>query len=387
MDVERLWQEARPLDAASLPAWLSVDDRGYYRYLRSVSSAGLAPADRELFRKEVEELECLSFVVDPDPADPGVVRVYLAAPQYPDIWSIGVYTGASPVNLGPPPCVQNPVLTREDVSDVPAFFVADPFMVRAGACWHMFFEVLNWRSNKGEIGLATSKDGLHWTYRQIVLSEPFHLSYPYVFEWKNEYYMVPESHQAGAVRLYRATRFPVDWSYVGDMLTGPYLADASLLRYRGRWWLFAETGGSHDTLRIYHAEDLLGPWLEHPMGPAVVGNPHVARPAGRLLETGGRIIRYAQDCHPCYGTAVWAFEITELTRRSYEERPAARDPVLAAGGAGWNARGMHHIDPHRLEQGSWIACVDGWRSRDDEESDRIASNEATGSGKRGHQQL
>ena len=36
----------------------------------------------------------------------------------------------------------------------------------------MFFEVLNDDTNNGEIGLATSLDGLHWNYEQIVLMKP-----------------------------------------------------------------------------------------------------------------------------------------------------------------------------------------------------------------------
>ena len=36
------------------------------------------------------------------------------------------------------------------------------------------------------------------------------------------------------------------------------------------------------------------------------------------------------------------------------------DPVLGARNDGWNEMGMHHIDPHLLEDGTWLACVDGW---------------------------
>ena len=39
----------------------------------------------------------------------------------------------------------------------------------------------------------------------IVLAEPFHLSYPYVFEWQGSHYMIPESGAAKSVRLYRAS--------------------------------------------------------------------------------------------------------------------------------------------------------------------------------------
>ncbi len=76
------------------------------------------------------------------------------------MWSIGIYTGASPFDLQPSAEIRNPVLTRESITDAKASFVADPFMIRG----HMFFEVLNHESNKGEIGLATSSDGRGWKY-------------------------------------------------------------------------------------------------------------------------------------------------------------------------------------------------------------------------------
>src|SRR5260370_36214825 len=98
------------------------------------------------------------------------------------MWSIGIYTGASPLDLGPANGVVNPILTSASVYDVPARFVADPFMVRRAAGWYMLFEGLNQATGRGEIGLATSNDGLRWTDQQIGLAEPFHLSHPYVVE-------------------------------------------------------------------------------------------------------------------------------------------------------------------------------------------------------------
>ena len=72
------------------------------------------------------------------------------------------------------------------------------------------------------------------------------------------------------------------------------------------------------------------------------------------------ILRYAQDCYPEYGTQVRAFEVTELTTTTYTERESPSNPVLSGSGTGWNASGMHNIDPHRLPDGTWLACVDGW---------------------------
>jgi hypothetical protein len=177
--------------------------------------------------------------------------------------------------------------------------------------------------------------------------------------------MIPESYQAGTVRLYKARHFPHAWTYVATLLTGPYFADASLFRSGNQWWLFTDTSPdmAHHTLRLYGADDLTGPWTEHLESPIIAQNPHIARPAGRVVVDHNRILRYTQDCYPTYGTQVRAFDITTLTTTAYHERAYTGNPVLAGSGTGWNASGMHHLDPHRLDDGTWIACVDGfcWR--------------------------
>jgi hypothetical protein len=277
-------------------------------------------------------------------------------------WSIAIYGGNSPFDFTPPQNIENPVLTVENISDVQAVFVADPFMLRVDHTWYMFFEVMNRQTRRGEIGFACSEDATKWTYHQIVLAELFHLSYPYVFEWRGDHYMIPESYQARSIRLYRAVQFPTRWSLVTTLLNGDFLADASIVRYHDKWWMFVETNPQlrYDTLRLYYADELCGPWREHPQSPIIEGNPHIARPAGRVLVHNDRVIRYAQDCFPTYGAQVCVFEITELTTTSYREREAREGPVLRSTGSGWNGSGMHHIDPYLMDDGRWVACVDGW---------------------------
>lgn len=277
-------------------------------------------------------------------------------------WAIGIYTGPAPYLLRPAPGVVNPVLTRDDVSDVPAVLVADPFMLKAGTTWYMFFEVMNARTAKGEIGLAVSEDTAKWTYQGIVLGERFHLSYPYVFEWMGAHYMIPESYEAGAVRLYRARRFPDRWTHVDTLLTGACLVDTSVAHVEGRWWMLVQDSPMprHDRLRLYGADALAGPWREHPASPIIDGDPRAARPAGRMLVYGDRILRFAQDCDGAYGLAVRAFEVETLTAETYKERQLSPDPMLRGSGTGWNGGGMHHVDAHLVAPGHWVAAVDGW---------------------------
>lgn len=292
-----------------------------------------------------------------------VVRPTPSQPSNKALWAIGVLAGSSPLALGPDASIPCPAVSRDDVTDVPASFVADPFLLRAGDRWHLFFEVLNRRSGRGEIGLATSRDLSSWKYERIVLAEPFHLSYPHVFEWMGAHYMVPEAHQSGTIRLYRADPFPTRWTLVHILMSGRPFSDATLVRHDGRWWLFTETSQprKHDTLRLYHADDLFGAWTEHPSSPIVDGDPHIARPAGSIVAMDGTLLRFTQDCAPRYGLSVNAFEITTLTTTEYAERPVGGNPVLggSAVARAWNASRMHHVDAHRLPSGRWIAAVDG----------------------------
>lgn len=275
-------------------------------------------------------------------------------------WSIGIYTGESLFEFISPKNITNPVLTAKDVTDVQADFVADPFMVYDGSIWYMFFEVMNACINQGEIALATSSDGFSWTYKQIVLHEPFHLSYPYVFKWKNDYYMIPESYQASSVRLYKAINFPAKWSFVKTLLDGSDYVDSSIFYFDSRWWLFTSST-KNNILRLYHANEPIGPWTEHLKSPVIENNASISRPAGKVFEFEHRIFRYTQDSESVYGKQVRVFEIIELTTTSYKEKEATGNPILKASGTGWNATGMHHIDPCQIEKGQWIACVDGYQ--------------------------
>jgi hypothetical protein len=274
------------------------------------------------------------------------------------VWSIGIFAGPKLDVLKP--MTEMPVLVAEQVTDIPAEFVADPFMIQVGNTWHMFFEVMNAETGRGEIGLAKSVDGIRWEYQQIVLRESFHLSYPYVFGVGVEYFMIPESHEANVTKLYRAISFPTNWEPVKTVLEGAW-ADSSVFFWNGFWWLFTNpVAPPNQILELFYAASIIGPWHRHPMSPLVSGNHRIARSGGRLIEQDDRPVRFAQDCFPSYGTSVRAFEITVINASDYAERELEGSPILGPGSLPWNHSGMHHIDAHLTSNG-WLACVDGWR--------------------------
>jgi hypothetical protein len=273
-------------------------------------------------------------------------------------WTISLYGGADLTRLVPLDGAAEPILSRENVSDVDAEFVADPFLVRDADMWCLFFEVANRRRGKGEIGLATSVDLRRWDYQGIVISERHHLSYPYVFSHGGRWYMTPETGEAGVVLLYEADRFPYEWAVRTELLKRHSPLDPSPFHFSERWWMFIETSGSErcDELSLYHSDELLGCWTEHPRSPVIRQDPSRARPAGRVIVGNGRPIRFAQDCSGEYGAAVSAFEVIDLSATSYSERPLGI--VLAPGAGGAYRNGMHHIDAAKVGA-QWLACVDG----------------------------
>jgi hypothetical protein len=272
-------------------------------------------------------------------------------------WSIGIYEGSSPFDLKPMNAVFNPVLTAYDVTDIDAAFVADPFIVFRNGTYYMFFEVQNRKNDQGDIAYAESADGKKWHYKKVIIDEKFHLSYPYVFEWNNDYYLIPESHRDHSIRLYKATGFPDKWEYTGNILSGDEWTDPSIFRYKDKWWMLTSTI-KHDALNVYFSDDLTKGWRPHPQNPVIASNRHIARSGGRVIIYNGKPLRFAQDDDPDYGIQVFAFEITGLSDTLYIDKLVSAKPVITKTGRGWNEAGMHHIDLHHTGN-KWIAVVDG----------------------------
>jgi hypothetical protein len=163
------------------------------------------------------------------------------------------------------------------------------------------------------------------------------------------------------VRLYHATNFPDGWTYVTDLVQGRPFADPCVFQRDGLWWMWVGNGAS-DTCWLYYSRFLDSEWTEHPQSPIVAGNRSLARPAGpAVVLAGNRLYRLAQNSTPTYGNAVRVFQVDALTTTTYAEHEIAASPVLQASGSGWNAEGMHQLDPWWTGN-SWLVATDGFQN-------------------------
>ena len=264
----------------------------------------------------------------------------------------------------------NPVLTGEDVTDYGrADFVADPFLFVEDGEYHLFFEIFtDSKDPDAVIGHATSPDsGRSWEYDQVVLKTENHLSFPYVFEWQGERYMIPEMEcdvDDQRVTLFKADPFPTDWTPVTDLLRPSHATDDTVaFRWEDRWWLLVGDAHDGDDLYAYYAEsdDIeTTDWVSHPQNPVVEGRPSAFRPGGRPLVGDDEILLFLQDCAEWYGKRLRAYRITTLTTDEYADREHPSSPILGPSddALGWNSGCMHHIDPWFVD-GEWRCAVDG----------------------------
>jgi hypothetical protein len=270
-------------------------------------------------------------------------------------WSIGLYTGSSPFHLIE--YKKNPIISASKIYNIPTYFIADPFFISHKKTHYVFFELLNAITGQGEIGVASSNDYVNWKFCKTVLREHFHLSYPLVFKWNNDYYMIPESMHANSIRIYRAVNFPYDWEYVSDILKNKPYRDSTIFHHDNIWWLF--TTFDDKTLYLYYTYNIISNnWQSHPMNPIKTGR--YARPGGRIIIYNNRIIRFCQDTYPEYGSRIVAVEISTISTINYKEKLLEPVPFITPSGKGWNKDRIHHIDCQQLNNGKWIALVDGY---------------------------
>ena len=198
-------------------------------------------------------------------------------------------------------------------------YLADPFGLVRGDALHVFVEAYDYRVKRAnierhEFGLAD----LRWRGQATVLDRPFHLSYPQVFEHGGETWMVPESHQAGEIALYRASDDSLNhWERECTMLGGLPGADATLVEHGGRWWMFYTLVGPNARdqreLHVAHAPALTGPWTPLAANPVRV-NRDGARPAGRaFVGRDGVLTLPVQDSTTGYGGATRLLRFPVLT--------------------------------------------------------------------------
>jgi hypothetical protein len=259
--------------------------------------------------------------------------------------------------LGPGPAAGADSAPLTTIMPPAGRFYADPFLFQRDGRRFIFFEDYDYsRKVAGICYVEIDERGRHCAPRPALLQD-CHLSYPFVFAEGDSVYMLPETAGHRTVELYRATRFPDEWTLDRVLLRDLSARDATLLRHDGRLWLFVaiDLDGTRpiDELFLFSSDSLRGEWEPHPLNP-VVSDVRRARSAGRIFSKDGHLVRPAQDCSRAYGWRLVFNRIETLTATEYREEPiGAIEPAPESG----------NLRTHSYDSDGTYEVVDGFRMR------------------------
>ncbi|AFN57498.1 hypothetical protein FBY51_1101 [Zymomonas mobilis] len=197
-------------------------------------------------------------------------------------------------------------------------FSADPFGFEKDNTLYVFSEYYDYMSRKGVIECQSFNKELQIISQKTVLSEDWHLSYPYVFEADNQIYMLPEASRNHKLTLYHAISFPNHWERLCDIdLGGDIAIDATPVFHDGMWWLFYMSGYAKarkkQELHAAYARELTGKWTVYKNNPVIEGFAY-SRPGGSaVINKEGKLVLPVQDCVTTYGRAVRSLLFNHLS--------------------------------------------------------------------------
>lgn len=209
----------------------------------------------------------------------------------------------------------------------PVLYQADAFLFVKGDSLFLFYELQHW-DNPGVIVMRKTNDLNSWTEPVVVLQQPYHLSFPFVFEDNGHVFMIPESQESDAIHLFRADNDDLtSFSKVRTLLYRERTRDihynfndSHIFKKDSIYYLFTSFQKNWMYYQeLYMTGDLLnGEFVCHPKSPVCVNN-EFGRNAGSLINVNGKLFRVTQDCHADYGDNVSLMEIDVLSPDDYRE--------------------------------------------------------------------
>ena len=222
-------------------------------------------------------------------------------------------------------------------------FLADPFIIEFQNNNYLFAEEYNFKNKKGVISVykiyKNSSERIG-----IALEENFHLSFPYIFEFEKNYYMVPETNKVNEIRIYKCEKFPLRWKYEKTIMKSIKSSDSMIFSFNNYWWLittFSNTGHNPDSeLQIFYSEKgpLTNSWISFKKNPVFI-DPEIGRNGGIFFDD-EKLYRVAQSFgFNAYGKKINIQEIIKLDPDNFLEKEycAIEAKFLK------NLIGIHHL--------------------------------------------
>ena len=202
-------------------------------------------------------------------------------------------------------------------------YYADPFIIKKNQEYFVFIEEVIYQQEKGHISYFKIDKNGNYNLPEKILENKYHMSYPFIFEFEDNYYMIPETSENKSIDLYKCKKFPDKWEFEKTIIKNINAVDSTLLRKNNKWWLFTSIqfmeSSPNDSLSIFYSDDLFSDkWTPLPKNP-VVSDVRKSRSAGKIFELNGEYYRPSQDCAGGYGRGIIFNKIITINESEYQE--------------------------------------------------------------------
>ena len=172
---------------------------------------------------------------------------------------------------------------------------ADSFPFAENGREYIFVEILDdANGEKGTIGVIDLQDT-----KEVVeiINEPFHMSFPNVFKFENEFYMMPETSESNQLRLYKAVDFPYEWKLQSILYDDIAVVDTVFVKTEGNV-MYAIGQKLPEKNNVLFKIDT-NTWKAKLS--ALKGNYVDKRPAGNFIQYDNGTYHALQECGRVYG--------------------------------------------------------------------------------------
>lgn len=195
-------------------------------------------------------------------------------------------------------------------------WVADPFLFEENGKHFLFCEQYYNSKNKAGLSCYEIVNG-EAVNGQLIIEEPYHMSYPCVFKYEDKYYMIPESSANDSIDLYEASSFPYSWTHKKTLLKGEKYVDTTVHIIGSKIYLLSYRKAKTGWLLVLFSLDIKNLKLYFVSSKYYESN--IGRPAGSLFKDGDKLIRPAQLCKTKYGESILLYEVELDSDGKYDE--------------------------------------------------------------------
>lgn len=200
-------------------------------------------------------------------------------------------------------------------------FISDPFGKSIDGKSFVMVEDLDYHNGRANIAAMEISDSDMKSYtKKSAVELPCHMSYPYIIDYNNETYLIPETYESRKVVLLKAIDFPNEWEQESTLIQNFAAVDPTVFYYNDYWWLMCTNRDtdSNSDLYIWYSKDLFGPFKQHNGNP-VKTDIKSSRPGGTPFVHNGELYRPAQNSIYTYGGSLIINKVTTLTIDEFEE--------------------------------------------------------------------